>query len=275
MDGVCLNCRKQDSGEEVHLFSAANNTLPDEMPTGLPELTQVEEILISRVHVFLEVRLGRGQQYRYQGHVVHFLRDIGRVYDQLPLLPAELDIILLRPTDADENPRMRRQCTQYFRVRRRAIIQWLDFLRQNHSGYRDIQDQIMGCLGPDIFNLTEVWSMAGQPPDVELPEILQEPNIPQDQQKVGFLMKSMNGLKQAPGEWYSLLHDVLISMGFIRAEGDHLRFVKKGGPPIYGLIYVDDLLILSPSEDLIGSFKKEFSKHFDITDKMEVKRFLG
>ncbi|KOS39091.1 hypothetical protein ACN38_g10077 [Penicillium nordicum] len=46
---------------------------PDEMPLMLPELTQVEEILISRVHVFIEVRLIRGQQYRYQGHVIHFL----------------------------------------------------------------------------------------------------------------------------------------------------------------------------------------------------------
>lgn len=82
----------------------------------LRELTQVEEILISRVHVFIEVRLNRGQQYRYQGHIVHFLRDIGRVYDELPLLPRELDIVLLRPADTNEHPGMRRQFIQDFRV---------------------------------------------------------------------------------------------------------------------------------------------------------------
>ncbi|KAJ5942032.1 hypothetical protein N7516_002200 [Penicillium verrucosum] len=78
-DGVCSNYRKADRGQDqaVGLFSALNNMQPDEMPPMLPELTQMEEILISRVHVFLEVRLIRGQQYRYQGHVVHFLRDIG------------------------------------------------------------------------------------------------------------------------------------------------------------------------------------------------------
>ena len=96
-DGVCSNCRKADrgQGQAVWLFSALNNMQPDEMPPMLPELTQVEEILILRVHVFLEVRLIRGQQYRYQGHVVHFLRDIGRVYDELPLLPTDLLIKLM------------------------------------------------------------------------------------------------------------------------------------------------------------------------------------
>jgi hypothetical protein len=38
----------------------------------LPELTQVEEILILRVHIFIQVRLVRGQQYRYQGHIVPY-----------------------------------------------------------------------------------------------------------------------------------------------------------------------------------------------------------
>lgn len=147
-DGVCLGCRRQDSGHEVHLFSAQNNTLLDEMPIGLPELTQVEETLISRVQVFLEMRLVRGQQYRYQGHVVHFLRDIGRVYDQLPLVPAELDVILLRPSDADENPGMRRQFTQDFRVRRHAIVQWLDHFGRTTS---DIGISLCYPVGLRIF----------------------------------------------------------------------------------------------------------------------------
>ena len=58
VEGVCHGCRKHDSDHEVHLFSAEINTLPDEMPIGLPEPTQVEEILISRVHVFIEVPAG-------------------------------------------------------------------------------------------------------------------------------------------------------------------------------------------------------------------------
>ncbi|KAI8396355.1 hypothetical protein FOFC_20902 [Fusarium oxysporum] len=46
-----------------------------------------EEMLIARVHVFVNVMQVRGQQYKYRGHIVHFLRDVGKVYSQLPLLP--------------------------------------------------------------------------------------------------------------------------------------------------------------------------------------------
>jgi hypothetical protein len=62
----------------------------------LPKLTRIEEMLIARVHVFIEVRKVRGQQYHYRGHVVNFLRETGRVYDRLPLLPRDLEVILLR-----------------------------------------------------------------------------------------------------------------------------------------------------------------------------------
>lgn len=58
-------------------------------------------MLISRARVFLEIRLIRGQQHRYRGHIVLFLRDVGHVYDQLPLLPQHLDVVLLRPANID------------------------------------------------------------------------------------------------------------------------------------------------------------------------------
>jgi uncharacterized protein DUF6570 len=55
---------------------------PRDMP-DLPVFTQFEEMLIARV----EVRQVRGQQYKYSGHVVNFLRNTGKIYDKLPLLP--------------------------------------------------------------------------------------------------------------------------------------------------------------------------------------------
>ncbi|KAG7403961.1 hypothetical protein Forpi1262_v018642 [Fusarium oxysporum f. sp. raphani] len=60
----------------------------------------------------------RGQQYKYRGHIVHFLRDVGKVYRQLPLLPSELDVILLRPPNASEHADLDRQFRRQFRVRR-------------------------------------------------------------------------------------------------------------------------------------------------------------
>jgi hypothetical protein len=37
------------------------------MPDDLPELTQIEEMLIARVYPFVEIRSIRGQQYRWSG----------------------------------------------------------------------------------------------------------------------------------------------------------------------------------------------------------------
>ncbi|KAJ5894970.1 hypothetical protein N7495_006661 [Penicillium taxi] len=79
-DNICARCRKVDlDATQCHLFSKENNMHPGQLPT-LPELTQVEEMLIARVHVFMEVRLVRGQQFKYRGHIVNFLRDIGKVF---------------------------------------------------------------------------------------------------------------------------------------------------------------------------------------------------
>ena len=82
---------------------------------------------------------GRGQQYKYTGHVINFLRDIGKVYRKLPLLPQDLEIVLLRPANSSANPRLQRQFIREFRVRREAVSVWLEYLRMNHSGYRDIE----------------------------------------------------------------------------------------------------------------------------------------
>jgi hypothetical protein len=87
--GICARCKRVDRNNDVYKFSAANNMHPGEMP-DLPELSQTEEMLIARVHVFIEVRRVRGQQYKYSGHIVNFLRDVGRVYDSLPLLPSRV-----------------------------------------------------------------------------------------------------------------------------------------------------------------------------------------
>jgi hypothetical protein len=138
-DSVCARCQRADKGkEDVFLYGTANNMDPGEMP-DLPELSQVEEMLIARVHVFIEVRQVRGQQYKYKGHIVNFLRDTGRVYNTLPLLPNDLDIVILRPSNTSADPRMQRQFVRDFKVRRGAVLQWLLFLRDHHAGYRDIE----------------------------------------------------------------------------------------------------------------------------------------
>ncbi|KAF5709878.1 ATP-dependent DNA helicase [Fusarium globosum] len=69
-----------------------------------------------------------------EGHVINLLKDIGQVYRQPPLLPQNLDFVILRPQNQSAKPHMIRN----FRVRQGHIRQWLEFLRANHPGYRDI-----------------------------------------------------------------------------------------------------------------------------------------
>ena len=69
---------------------------------------------------------------------MYFLRNVGKVYSQLPLLPQDLDVVLLRPKNANQTEQLNRQFRHQFRVGRRVIQQWLDFLIRYYQGYRHI-----------------------------------------------------------------------------------------------------------------------------------------
>ena len=71
---------------------------PGAVPEHLPTLTEVEEMIIARVHVHLQVARVCGQQYQYTGYVVCFSQNILKIWKQLPLLPIELDILIIKPT---------------------------------------------------------------------------------------------------------------------------------------------------------------------------------
>ncbi|KAJ6437058.1 ATP-dependent DNA helicase PIF1 [Purpureocillium lavendulum] len=140
-DGICSRCYRKDEKrgpDEPYFFSAENQLDFGPVPARLPELTPTEESLIARVHVHVNIMLVRGQQYRYRGHVVHFLREVGLVYNQLPLLPQQLNTVLLRPANTSSHANLSRQFTRQFRVRRQAVMIWLDYLRHHHPGYRCI-----------------------------------------------------------------------------------------------------------------------------------------
>jgi len=74
--GVCKVCIKDaDSLKDLtlpSLFSESNELNPGPIPSFLPILTAVEELLIARVYVHLQVIRVRGQQHRYTSHVCCF-----------------------------------------------------------------------------------------------------------------------------------------------------------------------------------------------------------
>jgi ATP-dependent DNA helicase PIF1 len=68
------------------------------------------------------------------------MQNIVKTVDVLPLLPSELDIVLLQPPESvvGRDPRYRRQFQADFRVRRGCVLAWLRFLKAHHPDYRYI-----------------------------------------------------------------------------------------------------------------------------------------
>jgi hypothetical protein len=65
---VCHRCFNRDHGNKTPFLMSADNEMdPGELPAHLPELTQVEEMIIARSHVQMLV-------YRYCGHQYSLLR---------------------------------------------------------------------------------------------------------------------------------------------------------------------------------------------------------
>ncbi|CAI7754983.1 unnamed protein product [Closterium sp. NIES-53] len=66
------------------------------------------------------------------------------------------------------------------------------------------------------------------------------------------LKKALYGLKQAPWQWYLKLREVLEEIGFTPSSADHFLFMfGEGEQRSFMVVYVDEILIFSPSSDLV------------------------
>ena len=140
-DEICHRCFNRDRGNKTPFLMSADNEMdPGELPAHLPELTQVEEMIIARSHVQMLVHRYRGHQYHYSGHCVSFMQNNVKTVDMLPNLPSELDIVVLRPSDQvmESDRRYRSQFRADFRVRKNHVLTWLRYLKANHPDYRYI-----------------------------------------------------------------------------------------------------------------------------------------
>jgi hypothetical protein len=79
-------------------WQPSNNMYPGPGANHLPELTQMEEMLISPVHALIQLWQIRGGQYKYTGHTCNFPRDNIVFHSTVPLLSEECDIIIMRRT---------------------------------------------------------------------------------------------------------------------------------------------------------------------------------
>lgn len=125
-------------------MSATNRIDLGRIDYRLDKPTIVEEMLIARVHIQVECFQIRGQQQSYCGYIVSFLKDVIQVYNKLLLMPADLNIVVLKPADAndantaDRNARQV-QFSREFTVRKDVVLRQLYFLKANYLGYRDVQ----------------------------------------------------------------------------------------------------------------------------------------
>eukprot|EP00253_Pinus_taeda_P035260 PITA_35260 len=95
--------------------------------------------------------------------------------------------------------------------------------------------------------------------------------------KVCKLLKSLDGLKQAPRDWYEKLTDHLLKLNFKHYDlDDATLFVKKVGKiVVYLVVYVDDLLMIGKNESYIASIKRELRKGFEMTELGYVNYYIG
>ena len=96
------------------------------------------------------------------------------------------------------------------------------------------------------------------------------------QGKVCRLLKSIYGLKQAGRNWNRLLHEYMESLNFLRTILDCGCYIKrKGWKFIIVLIYVDDLMIFSTTQDMIIEFQDQIHSKFNMKTLGEVSYALG
>lgn len=90
------------------------------------------------------------------------------------------------------------------------------------------------------------------------------------------LRKSLYGLKQAPRSWFLKLKETLEKLGFEASQADPSLYIKDyDNTPIFLLVYVDDILIFTPSLVAAGRVRDSIRDKFDMRDLGSASFFLG
>ena len=105
------------------------------------------------------------------------------------------------------------------------------------------------------------------------PEGFVDPKYPDH---VCLLKKALCGLKQSPRRWNIKFDQCMQSMGFTRSVFDHCLYFKNlQFVPVFLLLYVDDMLIMSPSSVAVKSVQDMLSTNFDMKDLGHAQKILS
>ena len=81
------------------------------------------------------------------------------------------------------------------------------------------------------------------------------------------LKKSLYGLKQASGQWYSKLTEALSSRSYSHSHFDHSLFYRKEGSlAVFVAVYVDDVILTGTDTTEIAQLKIYLDNTFKIKD---------
>ena len=93
---------------------------------------------------------------------------------------------------------------------------------------------------------------------------------------VCLLKKALYGLKQAPRQWNIKFDKCMRDIGFTRSNFDPCLYMKDvKSVPMFLLLYVDDMLLVSPSMKSILEVQKFLNRNFDMKNLGDAKCILG
>ena len=127
---ICYRCKRDKKSPKK--FSAGNDMDPGIVPEQLKGLTQVEEMLISRVCPIMRIYRKHGGQRGYKGHVLNLPQDVLSFLNRLPSQVADLPVLVVRRHGADETHRD-------FTVRRHRVPDAILWLKTNNPFFKDIE----------------------------------------------------------------------------------------------------------------------------------------
>lgn len=94
--------------------------------------------------------------------------------------------------------------------------------------------------------------------------------------KVCKLQKSIYGLKQSGRTWYQTLDNTLKDLGYKRLETDRCVYIlQNGSDKILLSVYVDDMLMIGTTQNVLMNAINSLSKKIDLKDLGEPKYILG
>ena len=116
--------------------------IPCRTPKELKDLTQVEEMQISRALPIINVFLLKGGQRAYGGHCINLPQNVSEVVNSLPRYAEDIKVIIVKIKGKNDT------CKDAL-VRRQKVEKALRWLIHNNPVYKDIQinnDALQNCL---------------------------------------------------------------------------------------------------------------------------------